>query len=184
MLKALAIALNQTLPKSRLCYSWKGHGGVARALKGIHNTHQVHYFVKTDVTNYYASLSHYQLLEQLTPHVTSSAVMRLLYVALTHQQPNIGIPRGSPLSHVLGNFYLHHLDLRFENRSTQHYFRYMDDVLVLSDKKGALRRSISTIKQAFSDNGLAWATPKSFIGSIDKHQIVFLGEELFGKARF
>ena len=48
VLKALAMTLNQVLPKSRLCYSWKRHGGVAKALNDISNLQEVKYLVKTE----------------------------------------------------------------------------------------------------------------------------------------
>ncbi|MFV8458734.1 RNA-directed DNA polymerase [Vibrio owensii] len=178
VLKALAMALNQVLPKSLLCYSWKGHGGVTKALKDIRNT-SVNYFVKTDVSDYYASLCHFQILQKLEPFVGCIQSRRLLYLALKCREGGVGIPRGSPLSHVLGNFYLHDLDVTFEGRETQHYFRYMDDILLLSDKKGALRRGIKTVRQTFNVGRLDWAHHKSFIGTIGRHQTVFLGQRLF-----
>ncbi|HGY9594680.1 TPA: reverse transcriptase domain-containing protein [Vibrio campbellii] len=82
---------------------------------------------------------------------------------------------------MLGNFYLHGLDVIFEGRETQHYFRYMDDILLLSEKKGALRRGIKSIKQTFEQSGLHWAHHKSLIGRVGYHQTVFLGASLFGK---
>ena len=179
VLKAMAIALDQTLPKSPLCYSWKGHGGVAKALKGIGNTHNTDYFVKTDVSDYYASLCHFQILQQLEPYIVCDQTRRLLYLALKCREDEMGVPRGSPLSYVLGNFYLHDLDVTFEGRNTQHYFRYMDDILLLSEKKGALRRGVKTIKQTFNQRGLHWADHKSFIGTISHYQFVFLGRRLF-----
>lgn len=179
VLKAMAIALDQTLPKSPLCYSWKGHGGVTQALNNISYLQDVNYFVKTDVSDYYASLSHFQILRQLEPYIACEQARRLIYLALKCRDGDVGVPRGSPLSHVLGNFYLNDLDVTFEGRDTQHYFRYMDDILLLSERKGALRRGLKAIKQMFNQSGLEWAEHKSYIGTIGRHQTVFLGEVLF-----
>ncbi|HGY9594679.1 TPA: hypothetical protein ACOJPH_002338 [Vibrio campbellii] len=82
VLKALAMALDQTLPKSPLCYSWKGHGGVAKALKDIGHTQNVNYFVKTDVSDYYASLDHFRILQQLEPYIGCDQTRRLIYLAI------------------------------------------------------------------------------------------------------
>ena len=131
------------------------------------------------MSDYYASLCHFQTLRQLEPYIACNQARRLFYLALKCREGEVGVPRGSPLSHVLGNFYLHELDSIFEQRDTQHYFRYMDDILLLSEKKGALRRGVKTIKQAFNENGLHWAAHKSFIGTIGRHQTVYLGKTLF-----
>ncbi|MGR5446953.1 RNA-directed DNA polymerase [Vibrio jasicida] len=175
VLKALAMALNVALPKSRLCYSWKGNGGGTKAIRDIENQANATYFVKTDVSDYYASLSHFRILNQIAPYLGCDQTRRLLYLALTCRGGDVGLPRGSPLSHVLGNFYLHELDVVFEQRTTQRYFRYMDDILVLSSKKGALRRGVKTVKQIFNQGGLVCASHKSFIGTVGRHQCVFLG---------
>ncbi|HIF9401005.1 TPA: RNA-directed DNA polymerase [Photobacterium damselae] len=175
VLKAIALTLLEVLPRSPLCFSYRGHGGVPGALRFIEAQRtSTRFAFKTDVANYYASIPHYPLMTQLTPYLDNS-LQPLIYQALTLQER--GLPRGSALSHVLGNFYLHILDRGFERRVTQHYCRYMDDILVLTAHKGALRRAVATIKDVTHALGLTLAYTKQQVGhstSVAQRQI-FLG---------
>ncbi|EHK2924853.1 hypothetical protein J7Y46_004752 [Vibrio parahaemolyticus] len=161
VLKALALTLFESLPRSPLCFSYLGHGGVPGALNCVARHSSARFGFKTDVANYYASISHRHLMERLSRYINDE-LLYLVYQALSVQ--SAGLPRGSALSHVLGNFYLHALDLRFEHRPTQHYCRYMDDILVLTDTRGALRRASATIKHQLAQLGLTAAPQKSWIG--------------------
>ncbi|EHH1078931.1 RNA-directed DNA polymerase [Vibrio parahaemolyticus] len=162
VLKALALALFESLPRSPLCFSYLGHGGVPGALNYVARYSSVRFGFKTDVANYYASVPHTPLMMRLAEYLDND-VCRLVHQALSIQ--GAGLPRGSALSHVLGNFYLHELDVLFERRPTQHYCRYMDDILVLTTTRGALRRASATIKHQFERLGLTAAPQKSWIGS-------------------
>ena len=82
ILKALALALNQRLPKSALCYSWKGHGGVTKALKEINDTEKSRFFTKTDVADYYATIDLHQLCKMLSSHIQVNKLWRVIYNAL------------------------------------------------------------------------------------------------------
>ncbi|WP_425599406.1 RNA-directed DNA polymerase [Vibrio natriegens] len=127
------------------------------------------------MADYYASIDHVYVLRQLAPYLDAS-ISELLYRALTVHK--MGLPRGSALSHVLGNFYLHELDVTFEGRTqTQHYGRYMDDLLVFTSTHGALRRANQTIAQHLSHLGLQAARAKQWIGQTPSHScgLSFLG---------
>ncbi|EHH1078915.1 RNA-directed DNA polymerase [Vibrio parahaemolyticus] len=162
VLKALALALFESLPRSPLCFSYLGHGGVPGALNYVARYSSARFGLKADVADYYASISHSQLMKMLSSYIHDE-LLCLVYQTLSVQ--GAGLPRGSALSHVLGNFYLHALNLRFEHRPTQHYCRYMDDILVLATTRGALRRASATIKHQFERLGLTAAPQKSWIGS-------------------
>ncbi|MCW8336390.1 RNA-directed DNA polymerase, partial [Vibrio paucivorans] len=169
VLKMLALAFNQVLPKSPLCYSWKGHGGVAKALSDA-LTYQPVFYAKTDVSNYYASVSHYYVMEKLSKFTTDEYLLRLVYCAIEAASTDVGLPRGSAFSHVVGNFYLHELDVKFEGRDSQCYVRYMDDILLLTQHKGALRRGVKTIRQEFEQLNLTWSYQKSHVGRWAKQE--------------
>lgn len=174
VLKALSLSLFQHLPRCTFCHSWKGHGGVNKAINRVKSVTPSFYY-KTDVQNYYASIAHHKVLQQLSPYIVDSRVCRLLYCALKNQGGEIGLPRGSPLSHLLGNFYLHELDAKFTHRPSQTYVRYMDDIMLLSEHKGALRRGIKTINHDLNQLGLTNAYHKSMISHTNKTQTRFLG---------
>ncbi|MCG9703300.1 RNA-directed DNA polymerase [Vibrio natriegens] len=175
VLKALALTLIDVLPRSPLCFSYAGHGGVPGALRYMASYASCRFGFKTDVADYYASIDHVYLSHKLAPYLDTS-ISVLMYRAL--KVHDTGLPRGSALSHVLGNFYLHELDALFERRqSTQHYCRYMDDVLVLTECRGALRRASQAIAQHLSHLGLQVARGKQWIGQTPSRacQLNFLG---------
>ncbi len=113
VIKAIALTLIDVLPTSSLCHSYKGHGGVKQAVKRC-ATVEKSYILKTDVQDYYASIDHFLLIEKLSAYV-SPDLLRLIYKGLKCLNSRLesierGLPRGSSMSHVLGNFYLHELD--------------------------------------------------------------------------
>lgn len=183
VIKAIALTLIEVLPRSPLCHSYKGHGGVKQALARAQVCEGT-YLLKTDVQDYYASIDHFLLLEKLSAH-TSSDLLRLIYKALKclnmhYVSIEKGLPRGSAMSHVLGNFYLHELDMIFSQRwTTQRYIRYMDDILVVTNSKGALRRADKTIKKTLTELNLKCSYRKSYIGQLhDDKELLFLGKNL------
>ncbi len=162
--KALALALVDVLPRSPLCFSYIEHGGVASALEYLSQYSASRFGFKTDVVNYTGSIGHLCLLDKLSAYVDESTLW-LVYQALSLHRT--GLPEGGPLSHVLGNFYLHDLDVIFEGRTqTQHYCRYMDDILVLTSTSGALRLASRTIKHHFKLLELNTATTKPWAGGM------------------
>ncbi|TOM54365.1 hypothetical protein CGH72_08500 [Vibrio parahaemolyticus] len=78
VLKALALTLIGVLPRSPLCFSYAGHGGVPGALRYIAPYASCRFGFKTDVANYYASIDHVHLLHRLSPYLDSS-VQHLIY---------------------------------------------------------------------------------------------------------
>ena len=183
VIKAIALTLIEVLPRSPLCHSYKGHGGVKRALARVQACEGT-YLLKTDVQDYYASIDHFLLLEKLSVYI-SPDLLRLIYKALKCLNMHLvsiekGLPRGSAMSHVLGNFYLHELDMIFAHRwTTQSYIRYMDDILVMTTAKGALRRADRTIKQTLNKLKLNYSYQKSYIGKVSKEkELLFLGKKI------
>jgi hypothetical protein len=152
VLKAMALAVQPRLPKSPLCCSYKGFGGVKRALLHQQPLYAGDYLLKTDIADYYATIDHVILLLKLADYLAPS-LLRLIYHALKRLSPlgatiEIGLARGSALSHVLGNFYLHELDvIFFARQATQRYIRCMDDVLIHTTAEGALKRADKTLKK-------------------------------------
>jgi RNA-directed DNA polymerase len=109
--------------------------GVLRSAKGSL------YIVKRDIADYFASVDHELLLNKLTVLVDPSDYLyRLLehrvhfpYEKDGHQQTaTLGIPFGTAIACVLANVFLTDLDREIECVPGLHYFRYADDMLLLS----------------------------------------------------
>lgn len=183
VLKAISLMLYEALPRHLSCYSYRGHGGVTAAHRKISGYGDYQYVLKTDVKDYYASIDHYFLTLKLFEYIREPYLLRIIYQFLNrvnehYHSYSVGIPRGASLSHLLGNFYLHSLDDLFSRRNSQKYFRYMDDILVLTQTKGALRRADKTIKQELSRLSLTASYKKSYIGK-NSGELIFLGKRVF-----
>ena len=80
---------------------------------------------------------------------------------------NQGISRGCPISPLLGAFFLTEIDRSFDQRDL-FYIRYMDDLLILTKKRWALRRAVKQLNILFNNQNLEQHPDKTFIGRIEK----------------
>lgn len=105
------------------------------------------YVVKRDISDYFASLNHEILLRQLKEHIAPddylfglvSERIRFEYQdeAGSHRAA-VGIPFGCASACVLANVHLTGLDREIEAVPGVQYFRYADDMLLLSTDRDAI----------------------------------------------
>ena len=125
--------------------------------------------------SYYASIDHQHLIERLSRVIRDPRVLNLIeqYLLSTAEQGGLfweserGIPLGSPLSPILGAFFLAELDQQLE-RTGLFYVRFMDDILVLAPTRWKLRRAVRVLNQVLSSLKLEKHPEKTFIGRIEK----------------
>jgi hypothetical protein len=98
------------------------------------------------------------------------------YQLLTRLTLKSGIALGCPPSPVLGSFFLHELDVHFEE-SGLFYIRFMDDILVPAPTRWKLRRAVKMVNQALDALRLEKHPEKTFIGRVEKG-FDFLGYHL------
>jgi len=106
------------------------------------------YLVKRDISDYFASVDHEILLRQLENHIAPDDYLfeiiceriRFDYQDEAGQhRAAMGIPFGCASACVFANVYLTDLDHEIESVPDVHYFRYADDMLMLSpSREGAL----------------------------------------------
>jgi hypothetical protein len=118
------------------------------------------YAVKRDISDFFASVDHEILLRQLTRHIDPSDYLFQLIaqrVRFEYQdetgghRAEIGIPFGCASACVLANVHLTELDRAIEQIAEVHYFRYADDVLVLSPQPEATARAGRTIAHVLTE---------------------------------
>lgn len=104
------------------------------------------YLVKRDITDYFASVNHDILLNQLENLIARNDYLFEIVserVRFDYQDENgtdragIGIPFGCASACALANVYLTDLDREVESVPGVHYFRYADDMLLLSTNREA-----------------------------------------------
>ena len=169
------------------CYHVKGKG-IKRAISALCGlTKQYVYAFKTDIKSYYASIDHHRVQEIFARWIDDKRILRLLWqycdciedvggvlVSQTH-----GIPKGGPLSIVIGTMYLIDLD-QMKRPSQTRYMRDMDDIIFLCNKWHRLRQCIKQVYRLLEVCGLTLAPSKTFIGQV-KTGFDFLGYHMGSK---
>ncbi|MCU7836543.1 MAG: reverse transcriptase/maturase family protein [gamma proteobacterium symbiont of Taylorina sp.] len=176
VLKALAQILSQLLPSSTRCMHLKGNGGIKQVCKEIRQALPEYQFVfRTDIYHYYESIDHHQLIDKSALYIKDKFLLRLLWFSMhrtverggLYQDIIKGLPRGSPLSPLLGAFYLYELDQALEQEDC-YYIRYMDDILILTKTRWKNRRAIAKFNAIISALGLKQHPDKTSMGKISK----------------
>ena len=176
ILKALSLLMPELLPLSPRCAHLKGHGGAKYAVRqALAHLPGFRYVLKTDVQQYYASIDHHLLLDHLARYITDRTLLNLIAQSLrrvaerggVYYEHTCGIPLGSPLSPLLGAFFLHELDTAFE-KCGLFYIRYMDDILVLAPTRWKLRAAVKVVNQGLAALKLRKHPDKTFIGRIEQ----------------
>lgn len=120
--------------------------GIHQALKHIRwdmrrNPEGTKYCLKLDVRKYYESINHEILKKKLADLFKDKYLLAFFYeiidsISTNETLPNTGIPIGNYASQYFGNFYLSCFDHWMkEEKKCRYYYRYMDDIVVLSDSK-------------------------------------------------
>ena len=180
VLKALATYLAQVLPMNSSCTHIKGHGGLKGAVREVREHLSSNRFaLRTDVKSYYASITHELLMQRLEIYIHDRRLLNLLnqYLKRTVEKGgnfydfHRGISRGSPLSPLMGAFFLYELDVMMEEQAKHAgltYVRYMDDILVLAPTRWKLRRAVVTVNQILGSLKLEKHPDKTFIGRVTR----------------
>ena len=104
------------------------------------------YLIKRDISDYFASINHEILLTKLASlvdpedHLFRLLEQRVRFVyeedAETHRA-TVGVPFGTAIACLFANIYLTEMDREIESVPQVSYFRYADDILILSPDKSA-----------------------------------------------
>jgi RNA-directed DNA polymerase len=145
----------RSLPKSFACR--KGFGNL-KALKGVEKTFQRLsessgniWILKLDIKKYFDSICHKKLLELIKRDIQEGdpLIWVIERIIKSHEvTPRKGLPIGNLTSQIFANLYLNELDhyvvhhLRFP-----HFFRFMDDFIIISTNKTSLENLLIKIHQ-------------------------------------
>ncbi len=178
VLKAVAIGLGRSLPPRLAdgCYNWKGEGGLKGAVRAVRKALPDHDFVyRSDVRKYYASLDPEVVNEAVERHVADRRLLDLLWRYLhrsicdggEYRDVHRGIPRGCPLSPLLGALCLADLEAEM-GRLGLFFARFMDDWVVLATTRWKLRRAVRRIREIVAGLGMELAPEKTFVGRVSR----------------
>lgn len=112
-------------------------------------------FVRLDIKNFYPTVCHNLLLNGLFKYGIDALALNLTTAAISSPtgkdaigtQNKRGIPQGLSVSNILASIYFKGFDNKWAKK--QHYFRYVDDILVICPKADS-RKIMTELRQDLS----------------------------------
>ena len=143
---------------------------VKKALKDIPGTK---YCLKLDIKKFYPSIDHDILKALLRKKIKDKQLLSLLDGII---ESTDGVPIGNYLSQYFANFYLTYFDHWLkETLKVKYYFRYADDIIILSDNKQELHRILGLIKGYLNTELKLQVKGNYQIFPVEKRGIDFVG---------
>lgn len=133
------------------CIKRKGIHAALRAVKrALNDVENTQYCLKLDVKKFYPSIDHEVLKSLIRRKIKDNDLLWLLDEIIDSTD---GLPIGNYLSQYLANFYLTYFDhwLKEEKR-VKYYFRYADDMVILSATKPELHQLLAEIREYLHSN--------------------------------
>jgi RNA-directed DNA polymerase len=143
---------------------------VKKALKDIPGTQ---YCLKLDVRKFYPNVDHTVLKQLLRRKFKDNDLLFLLDEIIDSAD---GLPIGNYLSQYLANFYLSYFDHWLkEDRKVKYYFRYADDLVILSGNKPYLHQLLAEIRVYLAENLRLTVKDNYQVFPVDARGIDFVG---------
>lgn len=128
------------------CIKGRGIHTLARQLKYDlqHDKEGTKYCAKMDIKKFYPSIDHEILKIIIRKKIKDKKLLKLLDEIIDSAD---GVPIGNYLSQYFANLYLAYFDHWIkEVLKVKHYYRYADDIVLLSGDKDQLRRWVISIR--------------------------------------
>lgn len=127
------------------CIKGRGiHKCVQDVKKALEDKIGTTYCLKLDIRKFYPSINHDILKQIIRKKIKDKQLLNLLDEIIDSTD---GIPIGNYLSQFFANLYLSYFDHWLkEEVKIRYYFRYADDIIILSDNKEELRKYLILIK--------------------------------------
>jgi len=161
--RLLSARLHEWLSKNSYAYRLRGFGldRCQRKIAKVLATAPSSLFVaKRDIARYFPSVNHELLLEQLSDLVDrDDYLFRLLEQSVRFSYEDAsqtryatqGIAFGTPTACFLANVYLTPLDRKLDTLPGLHYFRYADDLLLLSTSRETIEAALACFDAALME---------------------------------
>jgi RNA-directed DNA polymerase len=131
------------------CIKGKGiHAAKAAVELALKDQANTTYCLKLDIKKFYPSVDHAILKTLLRRKIKDNDLLWLLDEIIDSAD---GLPIGNYLSQYFANFYLTYFDHWLkETKGVKYYFRYADDLVILSGSKDELHSILAAIKEYLS----------------------------------
>ena len=133
------------------CIKGRGiHKAVSKVKLALKDEANTTYCLKLDIKKFYQNIDHDVLKSLLRRKFKDKDLLWLLDEIIDSAE---GVPIGNYLSQYFANFYLTYFDHWIkEFQYVKYYFRYADDIVILSSDKKHLHMILSVIKRYLNDN--------------------------------
>lgn len=160
------------------CIKGKGiHAAASAVKKALKDVEGTQYCLKLDIKKFYPSIDHSILKQLLRKKFKDNNLLWLLDNIIDSAD---GVPIGNYLSQYFANFYLTYFDHWIkESKRVKYYFRYADDIVILSDNKPYLHSLLSEIR-AYLQNNLKLQVKENYqVFPVDCRSIDFVGYRFY-----
>lgn len=160
------------------CIKGRGIHAASRALqKALTDKEGTKYCLKLDIKKFYPSVNHDILKTLLRKKIKDNDLLWLLDGIIDSAS---GLPIGNYLSQYFANFYLTYFDHWLkEIKGVKYYFRYADDIVILSDNKPYLQSLLGDIREYF-DKELKLSIKKNYqVFPVESRSIDFVGYRFY-----
>lgn len=139
------------------------------------------YCLKLDIKKFYANIDHDTLKKTYAKLFKDEELLWILSEIIDSTEGDVGIPIGNYISQWSGNLYLSSLDHWLkEVKGVKHYFRYMDDIIILGSSKEELHQLRRDIEEYVSTNLKLHLKDNWQVFPVDdKRGIDFIGYRVF-----
>jgi retron-type reverse transcriptase len=133
------------------CIKKKGiHAAAAAVRNALRDIPGTRYCLKLDVKKFYPNVDHEVLKQLLRRKIKDADLLQLLDGIIDSAE---GLPIGNYLSQYFANFYLTYFDHWMkEQLRLKYYFRYADDMVILSNSKEQLHQVLDEIWRYLQEN--------------------------------
>jgi hypothetical protein len=145
------IFVNSFIRDTYVCIKGRGiHDGVARVKQALRDKEATKYCLKLDIHKFFPSIDNSILKKLLRRKFKDNKLLKLLDEIVDSAD---GVPIGNYLSQYFANFYLNYFDHWLkEVKGVKYYFRYCDDMVILSDDKRYLHTLRYDIEKYLNNN--------------------------------
>ena len=134
------------------------------------------YCLKIDIRHYYDSIVHSILKEIVAKYIGDKRVLKLIYTIIDSTEGEVGLPIGFLTSQHFANLYLTPFDHWIkEVLGVKHYYRYMDDIVILSNSKAKLHYILEQMREYLSSKLELEIKGNWQIFPVDARSIDFVG---------
>lgn len=190
---AILLVIDEYLIKHMIDYTCSAipgrgiHTLVKKIKEDLKNEQEAKYCLKLDVKKYYESIDHEIAKQKFARKFKDKQLLNVINeiidsIDTSPTTPKTGIPIGNYLSQYVGNFYLSDFDHWMkEVKHCKYYYRYMDDIVILSSSKEHLHQLRLEIEEYLTNNLKLKIKENWQVFPVDVRGIDFVGYRFFRK---